>query len=162
MEDKIPKIVEKFYEDLPKFPDGRINYSDADKAATTVVFLRHEDEILLLKRSEEVKHRKNKWGVVAGFLDELKPLIEKSFEEVKEETGVEKDLISSIEIGETYKFDREETTFISHPILMKLETKPEIKISWEHTEYKWVKIGEAEEYLPEYAKKELKTLLSKD
>jgi len=162
MEDKIPEIVGEFYEELPKFPDGRINYSKADKAATTVVFLIHEDEILLLKRSEEVKHRQNKWGVVAGFLDELKPLIEKSFEEVEEETGVEKDMISSIEIGETYRFNQEETTFISHPMMMDLETKPEIEISWEHTEYKWVKINEAKEYLPGYAKKELKMLLSKD
>ena len=162
MEDKIPKIVEEFYKELPKFPDGRINYSKTDKAATTVVFLRFEDEILLLKRSEEVKHRENKWGIVAGFLDELKPLIKKSYEEVEEETGIKKDMISSIEIGDPYKFDREETIFISHPILMDLKTKPEIEISWEHTDYKWVKIDEATEYLPGYAKKELKILLSKD
>jgi len=162
MEDETPEIVEEFYEKLPKFPDGRINYSEADKAATTAVFLRYQDEILLLKRSGEVKHRKNKWGVVAGFLDELKPLLEKSFEEVKEETGIEKNMISSIEVGETYTFDQENTTFISHPMLMDLKTKPKIETSWEHTEFKWVKIDEASKYLPEYTNKELEMLISKD
>jgi len=160
MEDETPEILEKFYEELPKFPDGRINYSEADKAATTVVFLRYQDEVLLLKRSEDVKHRKNQWGVVAGFLDELKPLLEKSFEEVKEETGVEKDLISSIEVGETYICDHGDTSFISHPMLMDLKTKPEIETSWEHTEFKWVKIDEASKYLPRYASKELEMLIS--
>ncbi len=161
MRDKIPKIVKKSHEKLPHFSDGRVDYSDSEKAATTVIFLKYEDEILLLKRSDKVTHRKNRWGVVAGYLDELKPVVKKALEEVNEETGVEKNQISSIIVGNVYKFKKEETTFISHPILMELENKPSVELSWEHTEYKWVKKEKAQDYLPKYAIEELKMLLSK-
>ncbi len=162
MKDKIPKIVKKFDKKLPKFPDGRIDYSNSKKAATTVVFPKHENEVLILRRSNNVKHRKNKWGVVAGFLDELKPLVKKSLEELEEETGITDDIISSIIIGDPYKFEKEGTSFISHPILTNLKTKPEVKISWEHEEYKWIKITDADDFLPDFAKIELKMLLEKE
>lgn len=161
MKDKIPKIVKKSHENLPHFSDGRVDYSESEKAPTTVTFLKYKDEILLLKRSDKVTNRKNKWGVVAGYLDELKTLVKKSLEEVKEETGVTKDKISSIVIGDVYRFQNEETTFVSHPVLMELKTKPEIELSWEHTEYRWVKIDNVDDYLPKYALIELNTLISK-
>ncbi len=161
MKDKIPKIVKSSHKDLPHFSDGRVDYSESEMAPTTVIFLKYNEEILLLKRSDKVTHRKNSWGVVAGYLDELKTLVKKALEEVSEETGITKDKISSIIIGEVYRFQKEETTFVSHPILMELKTKPRIELSWEHTKYKWVKIGKAGEYLPKYALEELDMLLSK-
>ncbi len=161
MKDKIPKIVKKSHEKLPHFLDGRVDYSESEKAPTTVTFLKHEEEILLLKRSDKVTNRKNSWGVVAGYLDELKPLVKKALEEVREETGITKDQISSIIIGNVYRFKKKETTFISHPILMKLETKPQVELSWEHTDYEWVKKDKVEDYLPKYALEELDMLLSK-
>ncbi len=125
-----------------------------------VVFLRYEDEILLLKRSEKVDTHKNRWGVVTGYLDELKPVIEKAFEEMREETGVTKDQIFSIERGKIYKFDGGDTIYISHPFLMKLKDKVDVDLSWEHNDYKWVNIKNVENYLPKFAFNELKTVLS--
>ena len=30
-------------------------------------------------------------------------------------------------------------TWVVHPILIELNKKPEVKLDWEHTEFKWIK-----------------------
>ena len=95
-EEKILKIIEEFYKKLPKFKDGRIDYSNSDTAPVVTVFIKYKDKILLLKRSDKVRTYQGKWNTVAGYLDELKSTQEKAIEEIKEELGVEKNDISSI------------------------------------------------------------------
>ncbi len=57
MKDKIvlEKILQEFSEKLPKFPDGRIDYSGSDKAPVLTCFVKFGDKILLLKRSDKVR-----------------------------------------------------------------------------------------------------------
>ncbi len=159
MDDEIPEIVKDSSKELPHFQDGRIDYSQADRIPVVVVFLKYEDEILLLKRSEKVNTRKGGWGVVAGYLDELKPITEKALDEVKEETGITGDDILSIQEGEVFDFEHDGSRFFSYPILMELERKPDIQLSWEHTEYKWANIENLKKYLPINAMEEFKAVL---
>jgi hypothetical protein len=65
-------IISRLAEKLPKFLDGRIDYTDAKEAAVLNCFVMHDGELLLLKRSDKVSHYKGVWHVVAGFLDEVK------------------------------------------------------------------------------------------
>lgn len=146
-DERVPEIVKKCFEEFPHFSDGRVDYSKAGKAPTIITFLRYSDEVLLLKRSDEVGTYRNKWSVVAGYLDELKPVKEKALEEVEEETGISEDSVSSIEIGECFEFNDGEKIWIPHPVLIELEEKPEVELDWEHTEYKWVKEEEVKDYL---------------
>lgn len=111
--EKIPEIIEKYEESLPRFHDGRIDYSNAKEAPTVVYFLKHENEILLLKRSSEVRTHKNMWSTVAGYLDELKPIVEKAFQEVKEETGIDRNKVSSITRGKPLRIEEDEKLDIS-------------------------------------------------
>lgn len=120
--------------------------------------MKHEDEILILKRSKRVNTRRVGWGVVAGYLDELKPLVEKALEEVKEETGISKGEISNIQRGDVFEFDRKGVRFVSFPLLMELKGKPEVELSLEHTEYKWINLQAAGEYLPLNAIKEFRNV----
>lgn len=147
-ERKILNTIEEFAEKLPKFPDGRIDYSNSNAAPVITVFIKHKDKILLLKRSGKVSTYQRKWNTVAGYLDELKPIKEKILEEIQEELGISEDNILSIHIGETYKFTDAEAnkTWIVHPVLVELKIKPEIKLDWEHTEYKWIKPEELKEF----------------
>ena len=54
-EKKILKTIEKFANKLPRFSDGRIDYSKSDTAPVITVFIKYEDQILLLKRSKKVR-----------------------------------------------------------------------------------------------------------
>lgn len=71
-------MMGNFAKILPHFPDGRIDYSHASKAPVVIIFVKHKGKILLLKRSSKVRAYKGKWQVVAGYLDEVKPLREKT------------------------------------------------------------------------------------
>ncbi|MBM3309219.1 MAG: NUDIX domain-containing protein [Candidatus Altiarchaeales archaeon] len=136
----ISSLVERLGRKLPKFEDGRIDYSKSKVAVVLTIFIRHTGRILLLKRSSRVSSYKNRWNVVAGFLDDLKPLREKVLEELKEELGLRESSISCMHFGRQYRFrDREiDKTWIVFPVLVDLKEKPVIKLDWEHVEYKWV------------------------
>jgi isopentenyldiphosphate isomerase len=147
-EEKILKTIEEFSKKLPKFQDGRINYSNSDIAPVITVFLKYKDRILLLKRSEKVLTYKGKWNSVAGYLDEIKSTREKVLEEIEEELEINKNDILSILIGESYNFkdNKINKTWIIFPVLVEFKNESEIKLDWEHTEYKWIKPDELDNF----------------
>ena len=83
------------------------------------------------------------WNGISGFLDDNKSLKEKVWEELKEEVGLSKKHIVSINPGTV--FDQEEPkykkTWIVHPVLVKVNTD-KIKLDWEAQNYKWLKLAE--------------------
>ena len=148
MDEKIEKIIGEFAKKLPKSPDGRIDYSNSDEAPVITVIVKYEDEILLLKRSDKVRTYKGKWQVVAGYLDELRPLKEKVLEELREEIGVLENNIEKIKYGKMFEFHDKAIgkKWIVNPVLAELKEKPKIKIDFEHTEYIWIKPDQIEKF----------------
>ncbi len=134
------QTIRSFKQILPSFPDGRIDFSNADKAPVITIFVSYQKNILLLKRSSKVHAYKRKWNTVAGYLDEIKPLKEKILEELHEETGIEDNDIASYHLGEPYTFTDKtaEKTWIVHPALVRLNRQSTITLDWEHTEYRWI------------------------
>lgn len=133
---------------LPKFEDGRINYREAKKAPVITCFIKFNDKILLLKRSDKVATYKGKWNAVAGYIDENKPLSEKIMEELKEEIGIEKDNIKDIIFGKPFNLhdDKIDTTWIVHPSLAELNSLPKIKLDFEHIDLVWINPSEMGNY----------------
>lgn len=167
LEDKVLEKLKNFSKTMPHFDDGRIDYHNARKAFVITCFAKFNDEILLLKRSNKVWTYKGKWNVIAGYLDEIKPLSETALKELYEETNITKEKVKKISIAEPFEFHDEEikTTFVAHPVLIELKEKPEIKLDFEHTEARWVKKEEIKNYdaapnLMEGAKRVLKQQLS--
>lgn len=140
-EQEILETVKRFHDSLPKFPDGRIDYRKSDVAPVITVFVRCGDEILLLKRSERVRTYRGKWNSVAGYLDELKPIREKVLEELEQELGIDRNEVVSVHMGKPYELVDSDIkkTWIIHPVMVDLVRKPEIKIDWEHSEYRWIR-----------------------
>lgn len=138
---KISEILKDFSQKLPHFSDGRIDYSNSDKAPVIICFVRYKDKILLLKRGQKVRTYKGKWNTVAGYIDELKSLREKALEEIQEELGFLGEQVEFISFAEPYEFrdDKINKTWIIFSVLTELKKKPEIKLDFEHTEYKWIK-----------------------
>lgn len=147
-EKKYLEIIKDFYNKLPKFPDGRIDYSNSDDAPVVTIIVKYKDEILLLKRSDKVWTYKGKWQAVAGYLDEARPLKEKVLEELREEIGVLENNIKKIKYGKMFEFHDKDIgkTWIVNPVLAELKEKPQIKIDFEHTEYRWIKPEEIEKF----------------
>jgi hypothetical protein len=65
---------------------------------------------------------------------------------LREELEIEENNILSIRLGERYKLIDKGKTWIVHPVLVKLKSWPEIKLDWEHVEYKWIKPGELKKF----------------
>lgn len=144
----LEKVLQEFLEKLPKFPDGRINYSGSDKAPVLTCFVKYKDKILLLKRSDKVRTYQGLWNTVAGYLDEFKSLEEKAREELQEELGITADMIKKIKLGEPYEFSDKKInkTWIIFPVLVELNKEPIIKLDWEHTEYKWINLVDLKKF----------------
>jgi 8-oxo-dGTP pyrophosphatase MutT (NUDIX family) len=137
---KINEKIKELGEKLPKFPDGRINYTNSNICLVLTIFIICHDKILLLKRSDKVGTYKNKWNTITGYIDENKPLKDKINEEIEEEIGINKKNILSYEIGKSFEFDDKKLNkkWIVTPAKVKLKKFPIIKLNWEHTEYKWI------------------------
>ena len=148
IESQILEKLKEFAKTMPHFEDGRIDYHNAKKAFVITCFARHNDEILLLKRSDKVWTYKNKWNVVAGYIDEIKPLRQKALEELNEETKITKEKVKKISIAEPFEFNDKDIgiTFVVHPVLIELKEKPKIELDFEHIEAKWVKKDDLGEY----------------
>jgi hypothetical protein len=43
-------LLDELSQKLPHFPDGRIDYSNTDKAPVVIVFVQHDNTPLLLKQ----------------------------------------------------------------------------------------------------------------
>ena len=148
-EREIIRIVEYFAKKLPKFSDGRIDYSKSDVAPVVTVFIRYNDKVLLLKRSDRVGTYPGRWNTVTGYIDEMKTIREKILEEIREEIGISHEDILSYDFGESYEFKDTgaNKTWIVHPVLVELKDKPVvIRLDWEHTEYRWIKPEEIKKF----------------
>jgi len=139
-EKKIFDKIKKIEKTLPKFPDGRINYTNSKKSLVLTVFIRYKEKILILKRSNKVSTYKGKWSVITGYLDEPKSLFDKIIEEISEELGIFKDIILSFKYGNPFEFfdNKLEKIWIIHPAIVELKSNPKIILNWEHDEYKWI------------------------
>ena len=140
IEEDFYKKIEDFYQTLPHFPDGRIDYRTADVALVVTIFVQYQTKILLLKRSDKVGTYKEKWNAISGYLDEISPLEEKILEELEEEIGVTKKDIFHLSFGEPYTLIDNDIhkQFIVYPALAKLNKKSKIRLDWEHSEYCWI------------------------
>jgi 8-oxo-dGTP diphosphatase len=136
----LEKILHEFSEKLPKFEDGRIDYFTSDKAPVLNCFVRFQNQVLILKRSDKVRAYQGLWNSISGYLDEIRPLEEKVLEELREELGIDSELVLQIKNGKPYEFfDGDiKKTWIIFPVLAELKTQPEIRLDWEHTECKWI------------------------
>lgn len=142
------KVLREFSERLPKFSDGKIDYSNSNKAPVLTCFVKFENKILLLKRSDKVRAYQGLWNSVAGYLDEFRPLEEKAYEELREELGITSDLIKQVTLGQPYELtdSKAQKIWVIFPMLVELNKEPVIKLDWEHTDFKWIDPAELKSF----------------
>ncbi|HIH23717.1 TPA: NUDIX domain-containing protein [Candidatus Woesearchaeota archaeon] len=142
---------------LPHFSDGRIDYTGARIAPVLNCYIRHDDRLLVLKRSDKVSFLKGRWHVIAGYLDEIKTVEDKAIEELGEETGILRAHVSSVQLHEPYVAHSHNTDWEVYPVLIDVRTA-DVTLDWEHSEYAWIRADEIDAYgmepnIARYAKK---------
>jgi len=105
-------------------------------------FIKNNDKVLILKRSDKMKSMKCLWAGVSGIIEknDTTPLA-RAKTEILEETGINEEEIELLKANERIKI--EAAQYKNHewnifPFLFKTKN-PEIKLNWENSEFKWIK-----------------------
>ena len=120
-------------------------------------FIKNNDKVLILKRSDKVKYMKFLWAGVSGIIEknDATPLA-RAKTEILEETGINEEEIELLKANERIKI--EAAQYKNHewnifPFLFSTKNS-KIKLNWENSEFKWVKPNEIKNYetVPELEK----------
>ncbi len=118
--------------------------------ATKIVtcFLKSEDKILILKRSDKVKSMKSLWAGISGIIENNESPLERTKIEIFEELGIDANEIKLLKESAKMRIispQYENHEWEVYPFLFSVEN-PKIKLNWENSEYKWVKAEEISNY----------------
>lgn len=119
-----------------------------EKSAGAVIFRKKEDEIYYLLLRYPVSMRKpdkEYWGFSKGHVEKGEKIEETIKRETEEETGI-KDIIfiNGFREQEKYFFTRNKKKVFKTVIFFLAETKTKnIRISWEHIDFKWLSYDRA-------------------
>jgi len=120
-------------------------------------FIKNNDKILILKRSDKVKSMKCLWAGVSGIIEksDTTPLARAKIE-IFEETGIDEREIELLKSIEQMKI--ESTQYKNHewnifPFLFRAKN-PEIKLNWENSDFNWIEPSQIKNYetVPELEK----------
>ena len=120
-------------------------------SSTNIVtsFIKDDDKILILKRSNKVKSMKCLWAGVSGIIEkhDATPL-DRAKTEIFEETGINENEIELLKSVEQIKI--ESAQYRDHvwnifPFLFKTNN-PKIKLNWENSDYDWIKPNQIKNY----------------
>ncbi len=105
-----------------------------------------EIEFLLMKRAENQKYR-NVWQMVTGSIRENEKAYETALREIKEETGLQPKNFWVVPNVNSF-YDPSIDVICEVPVFAaEVYVNDDVKISDEHSEYRWVKLEEAKRLL---------------
>ncbi|HEY3249794.1 MAG TPA: NUDIX domain-containing protein [Ignavibacteria bacterium] len=99
-------------------------------------------KFLLLKRSENAKIYPGIWQMITGTIESHEHTKDSLIRELQEETGLIPQKIYSIPKINTFYLAISDKICMS-PVFLTIVDKSDVKISTEHTEYKWATFDEA-------------------
>jgi 8-oxo-dGTP diphosphatase len=101
-------------------------------------FLESDDEILLLRRSQQVGSYRGRWAGVSGYVESTPD--EQALTEMREEVGLEQEDVELLKKGKVLRVDDEGlgARWMVHPYLFHVRDRSKIRADWEHTETKWI------------------------
>jgi len=118
--------------------------------ATKIVtsFIKDNDKLLILKRSDKVKSMRGLWAGISGIIENNEEPLERAKIEIFEETGITDEkitLIKSIEEMRVNSPQYKNHEWEIFPFLFNA-TNPTIKLNWENSDFRWINIGELQNY----------------
>ena len=111
-------------------------------------FIKNNNKILILKRSDKVRSMKGLWSGISGIIENNEIPINRAKIEIFEEVGIKENKINLVKSIEKIKITSpqyENHEWEVFPFLF--ETKEsEIKLNWENSEHKWINVNELKNY----------------
>ncbi|MBU1855225.1 MAG: NUDIX domain-containing protein [Nanoarchaeota archaeon] len=121
--------------------------------AVKAFIVNHNEEVLIIKRSPDDIHKPDVWDIPGGRLNTID---EDPFEGVKRETleevGLEIEIINPLQIKHFTRDDGQKITMI---IFLCKPLTFDVKLSKEHTEYRWIHIDKAKDILSHHFHSEI-------
>lgn len=100
--------------------------------------MKYGKSFLIVRRAEHDSFP-GRWEFPGGIVEEGESVSGAAIRELKEETGID---ARQVKVGDEYTAEGENGIWELHPVLFELEEKPEIELSAEHSDSKWVKKAE--------------------
>ena len=118
------------------------------KTRIVTSFLDHNDKILILKRSQQVRTMKGLWAGVSGIIENNEAPIKRAKIEIFEEVGIKEQNIKLIKSGsevfvESPQYNNHQ--WVIFPFLFQTEIS-DIKLNWENSEFRWIHVNELKEF----------------
>jgi 8-oxo-dGTP diphosphatase len=119
---------------------GQANEVIMEEKHVVTCFLEYDKRILLLRRSERVGTYRGRWAGISGYIEEGNTPYQQALEEIKEETGLDKEHVKLIREGQPLEVVDEQMgrKWIVHPFRFRVMKPEKIEMDWEHTELRWV------------------------
>jgi len=110
-------------------------------------FLEHDNKILILRRSEKVRTMKHQWAGVSGYIESNETPLERALKEIEEEVGLKKEDVKLLRAAEPLEVPDKERDILwtVHPHIFKT-SNANIRLDWEHDQYKWIDPKEIADY----------------
>ena len=101
-------------------------------------FLESANEILILRRSEQVGSYRGRWAGVSGYTETTAD--EQALVEIEEETSLCGEDLKLVKRGKPLLIEDESlgVKWMVHPYLFRIKDRGKIKIDWEHKETRWI------------------------
>ncbi|MHA7734419.1 NUDIX domain-containing protein [Nitrosopumilus sp. S6] len=111
-------------------------------------FIKDNEKLLILKRSEEVKTMKGLWAGISGIIEKNEEPLKRAKIEIFEEVGITEDEITLVKSAEEMRINSPQ--YQNHeweifPFLFEAKN-PTIKLNWENSDFKWIKVDELKNY----------------
>jgi len=111
-------------------------------------FIKDNEKLLILKRSDKVKSMKGLWAGISGIIEKNEEPLKRAKIEIFEEVGITEELITLVKTSEEMRINSpqyENHEWEIFPFLFEAKN-PTIKLNWENSEFKWINIEELENY----------------
>ena len=111
-------------------------------------FIKDNEKLLILKRSDDVKTMKGLWAGISGIIEKNEEPLKRAKIEIFEEAGITEDKITLLKSSEEMRVNSPQ--YQNHeweifPFLFEAKN-PTIKLNWENSEFKWIKVDELKNY----------------